>query len=189
MQNHLRVVRGPRAHQKINLFLLLSWLQFHRWICQEKLPRFPSFRFCNQRRLDFSTAVSYPCSSHTAFSPAGVEPSMDSSSPPPLPLSKGTSGSYGSTPAPQQEQLLLFPMSLLSLFLNQIFLHIARLSLDLHPCYTLLIFAFLSLRPQTFPFPNSSLHKGLPLHFSFTSSSPEASSANTGISGFRHLCT
>lgn len=38
--------------------------------------------FCNQRQLDFSTAVSYPCSSHTAFSPAGVEPSMGSSSPP-----------------------------------------------------------------------------------------------------------
>lgn len=50
---------------------------------------------------------------------------------------------------------MLFPISLLSLFLNQIFLHIAHFSLDLHPCYTLLIFAFLSLRPQTFPFPNS----------------------------------
>ena len=40
---------------------------------------------------------------------------------PPPPLSEGTSGSYGSTLAPQQEQLLLFPMALLSLFLNPFF--------------------------------------------------------------------
>ena len=114
-------MRGPHAHQKRNLFLLLSWLQFHRWICQEKLPRFPSFRFCNQRRLDFSTNVSFPRSLHTACSPAGVEPSVGSSRPLPLPLSKGTSGSYNSTLAPQQEQLLLLPMALLSLFLNPFF--------------------------------------------------------------------
>ena len=35
----------------------------------------------------------------------------------------------------------------------------------------------------------SSLHKQLTLLFSFTSSSPEASSANTGILGFPDFCT
>ena len=40
---------------------------------------------------------------------------------PPLQLSEGTSVSYGSTLAPQQEQLLLLPMALLSLFLNPFF--------------------------------------------------------------------
>ena len=76
---------------------------------------------------------------------------------PPPPLSEGTSGSYGSTLAPQQEQLLLLPMALLSLFLNPFFfLSLAQLSLDLPPCSTLLILAFLSLRPSAaFPFPKS----------------------------------